>query len=99
MSSPRGEAALRLHPTERAPAASENRVSPMSETLFGFLCKPKNISLLFSLYSLFSYRSTPDYQVSTHYKTHVISLSPEGTLGSCWGWTLAQEDVCVFLLR
>ena len=47
-------------------------------SFIGFLCKPRKIkplSLLFILSPLFSYCLTPDYQVSIHYKTHVISLS------------------------
>ena len=40
---PSREGALHLHPIERAPVASVNRVSPC-RGFIGFLCKPRNIN-------------------------------------------------------
>ena len=60
---PSREGALHLHPIERVPEASVNKASPMPGALFGFLRKPRNISLFLS-FTFFSL--TPDHQVPVH---------------------------------
>ena len=67
------------------PTAYVNRASPLSWGFIGFLCKPRNISLFLS--SIFL-SATFFLYLSLNLFTDTVS--PEGTPGSCGGWTPAS---------
>ena len=67
------------------PAAYVNRASPLSWSFIGFLSKMRNISLF--LASIFL-SATFFLYLSLNLFTDTVS--PEGTPGSCGGWTLAS---------
>ena len=71
--------------TRRSPTAYVNRASPLSWGFIDFLCKPRNISLF--LASIFL-SATFFLYLSLNLFTDTVS--PEGTPGSCGGWTPAS---------